>query len=228
VPSPGSTGIMDQMPSHEEGEFELVLGNKQLLSVFFLVILLLAVFFSMGYIVGRNTAPANTLSANNRTPPILVEPAGAPTTTPDPTKPSALQNPEPPVKPPAKAEPPVKTQPVKVDPPKPEPVKPAPTKVEPPKPVPVAKTEPPKPEPVKPAPMTKAGESYLQVVATKRPDAEKLVSTLTQKGFRASISPVPDSALVRVLVGPFSDAGAIAKNKDGLQAIGYKPIVRKF
>ena len=44
------------MPTNEEGEFELVLGNKQLLSVFFLIVLLLGVFFSMGYIVGRNTA----------------------------------------------------------------------------------------------------------------------------------------------------------------------------
>jgi len=68
VSASGTPGIIEQMPSHEEGEFELVLGNKQLLSVFFLVILLLGVFFSMGYIVGRNTAPATTLSASNSRP----------------------------------------------------------------------------------------------------------------------------------------------------------------
>ena len=43
------------MPRNDEGEFELILGNKQLLSVFFIVIILLGVFFTMGYIVGRNS-----------------------------------------------------------------------------------------------------------------------------------------------------------------------------
>ena len=33
-----------------------MLGNKQLLSVFFIVVVLLGVFFTMGYIVGQNTA----------------------------------------------------------------------------------------------------------------------------------------------------------------------------
>ena len=45
------------MPKNEDGEFELVLGNKQLLSMFFVVVVLLGVFFVMGYIVGRNSAP---------------------------------------------------------------------------------------------------------------------------------------------------------------------------
>ena len=49
------------MPKNEEGEFELILGNKQLLSVFFIVVVLLGVFFTMGYIVGRN--PLTTADA---------------------------------------------------------------------------------------------------------------------------------------------------------------------
>ena len=48
------------MPRNDEGEFELILGNKQLLSVFFIVIILLGVFFTMGYIVGRNSGPPDT------------------------------------------------------------------------------------------------------------------------------------------------------------------------
>ena len=39
-----------------EGQFELVLGNRQLLSGFFIVVILFAVFFAMGYIVGRNSS----------------------------------------------------------------------------------------------------------------------------------------------------------------------------
>ena len=45
------------MPKNEDGEFELILGNRQLLSVFFIVVVLLGVFFTMGYIVGRNSTP---------------------------------------------------------------------------------------------------------------------------------------------------------------------------
>ncbi len=39
-----------------DGERELVLGNKQLLSAFFVVVILMCVFFTMGYFVGKNTA----------------------------------------------------------------------------------------------------------------------------------------------------------------------------
>ena len=46
------------MPRNDEGEFELVLGNRQLLSGFFIVVILFAIFFSMGYVVGRNSTPA--------------------------------------------------------------------------------------------------------------------------------------------------------------------------
>ena len=42
------------MPRNEDGEMELVLGNKQLLSVLFILVVLLGVFFTMGYVVGRN------------------------------------------------------------------------------------------------------------------------------------------------------------------------------
>ena len=45
------------MGKNEDGEFELILGNRQLLSVFFIVVILLGVFFTMGYIVGRNSGP---------------------------------------------------------------------------------------------------------------------------------------------------------------------------
>ena len=54
------------MAKNEEGEFELILGNRQLISVFLIVVILLGVFFSMGYIVGRNSAPgATTETARN-------------------------------------------------------------------------------------------------------------------------------------------------------------------
>jgi len=65
------------VPRNEDGEFELVLANRQLLSVFFIVVILLGVFFTMGYIVGRNSSGvvAETTRTNTEKPakPIVVE-----------------------------------------------------------------------------------------------------------------------------------------------------------
>ena len=52
------------MPKNEDGEFELILANRQLLSVFFIVVVLLGVFFTMGYIVGRNSTPVTVAETN--------------------------------------------------------------------------------------------------------------------------------------------------------------------
>src|SRR5215470_2206268 len=53
------------MRNNETGEYELVVGNKQLLSGFFIVVLLCAVAFAMGYVVGENShiKPVETASA---------------------------------------------------------------------------------------------------------------------------------------------------------------------
>ena len=51
------------MRNNETGEFELLVGNRQLLSGFFIVVLLFAVAFSMGYIVGRNSSPSAKVQA---------------------------------------------------------------------------------------------------------------------------------------------------------------------
>ena len=84
------------MRNNETGEFELVVGNKQLLSGFFIVVLLFAVAFAMGYVVGQNTqrpakmasegtgsgAVANT-AADSRPQPSTPVPAPAPAQTPE-------------------------------------------------------------------------------------------------------------------------------------------------
>ena len=236
------------MPTNEEGEFELVLGNKQLLSVFFIVVVLLGVFFTMGYIVGRNMSPAGgpQMAGNVESNPLVVEPS-SPGASREPLpgpieKPSPLPTSTPPPKPElTKAEPPKpetvkatspKPEPPKTAPPKPEPAKPAPpkpetAKVTPPKPT-AAKPEPPKPAPPKTSPAPATGGTYLQVAATRKPDADMLVNAISKKGFRVTLSPVPDSELVRVLVGPASGPDELAKLKNDLAAIGYKGFARKL
>jgi cell division septation protein DedD len=52
------------MARAENGEFELVLGNRQLLSLAAIVVILFGVFFTMGYIVGRNSTPFSQAAAD--------------------------------------------------------------------------------------------------------------------------------------------------------------------
>ena len=56
------------MPSREDEEFELVLGNKQLLSLFFVVVVLFAVFFSFGYTVGFSRGQQDRVIAATSNP----------------------------------------------------------------------------------------------------------------------------------------------------------------
>ena len=66
------------MARNDEGEFELVLGNRQLISVFLIVVILLGVFFSMGYIVGRNSSPTEGGLCSMASAKTIVEPAETP------------------------------------------------------------------------------------------------------------------------------------------------------
>ena len=87
------------MAKNEDGEFELVLGNRQLLSVFFIVVVLLGVFFTMGYIVGRNSAPAVSAEAappRREAKPMVVDTAApAPAPTPTIAKTTPVKQPPP-------------------------------------------------------------------------------------------------------------------------------------
>ncbi len=214
------------MARNDDGEFELVLGNRQLLSVFFIVVVLLGVFFTMGYIVGRNTVPQfadqRTSADVARRNPIVVEPAGGAPPAP------AAKSPDP-VPPPSETKRPETKQPTPVKPAETKP--PAETKApETKKPVPAAKppVETPKPPPVTAsAGDPPAGTTFLQIAATKKNEADLLVEVLGKKGFRATTTPVPGQALLRVLVGPLG-ADAIGKARTDLEAIGFKPMVRKF
>src|SRR5579872_4423837 len=93
----------NSLPQNEDGEFELILGNRQLLSVFFIVVILLGVFFTMGYIVGRNSGSATAEVAVNPNPDTGPPSAETPAKTPEPA-PAPATHTEPPPQPPAQAE----------------------------------------------------------------------------------------------------------------------------
>jgi cell division septation protein DedD len=193
------------LPKNEDGEFELILGNRQMMSVFFIVVLLFGVIFAIGYILGRNSGPSPEVAAAHKVEKPMVVPSPAQDTTQASAEPA--QQPSPP-----------ETQ-------KPVEPKPAdPKKAEPP-PEPVKKAD--KPAPLKPGPLNPAPASqsasgtYLQLFATSKTESEALVDVLRKKGFKAIMSQHPDKPeLFRVLVGPIAD-GTANKTKADLQAAGF-------
>jgi len=198
------------MKNQETGEFELVLGNKQLLSGFFIVVILFGVFFTMGYIVGRNSAPSPKVAAAGEPP--ASSAAAQPETRPQSAAGAVIPPQNPPDAAPGAAQP-AATETAAAPPPA------APPAAETAKP---AETAPPPDGIVETAP----GDTYLQVMAVKRPEAEVVLKTLRDKGFRALLGHGPNE-LVRVLVGPLNDAAALGQTKAGLENAGFHPIVRK-
>jgi len=196
------------MRNNETGEFELVVGNKQLLSGFFIVVLLFAVAFAMGYVVGQNTqrpakmasegsgaGPVANTIADSRPQPSTPVPAPAPAQTPE--NPSAQQ-------PPADAPPQPTTQPAQGS----------------------------QPSEEKPAASSNTGVvssselqpgSYWQVIAVKPEVAEAMRQTLKDKGFQVSLTPATPT-LTRVLVGPYKDTPSLGRAKTDLETAGFQPV----
>jgi cell division protein FtsN len=207
------------MPRTDEGEFELVLGNRQLLSVFFIVVVLLGVFFVMGYILGKNASPASVVdvaSARKTDLPPAAEPLVVDKTVDKPSAaPPALVTKEPvrePVKEPVAAKEPVRETVKEVS-------KPTPT------PPPPPKTEP-KSESVAAGTPGK-GTLYLQVAAVGKPEGEVVSKVLRSKGYKVMIAEVGDGKTYRVLVGPL-DQAELGKTRGELTTLGFSPFPRKF
>jgi DedD protein len=179
-----------------DGEKELVLGNKQLIGLFFVVVALCGVFFAMGYMIGRNTArPAS--AALDASPPVAAavprsseaEPPNETASTETPAPADTLSAPADPVTTPAvtKAAHDVPVQPV-------------------------SQAGIPAPEP---------GASYLQVTALRRSDADNLVKTLREQNFPALLAASSKSDLFRVMVGPYHQTRQIADARARLKSLGF-------
>ncbi|MBK9169514.1 MAG: hypothetical protein IPM24_18910 [Bryobacterales bacterium] len=207
------------MPRNDDGEFELVLGNRQLLSGFFIVVVLFGVFFTMGYIVGRQASPAITAAQPpaQEAPPDAAKPAVRP--------PSDLPPGEAVVSSSAKPAAPAGTQPARE------------TGQQPPPPRETASAPPPKPVPPPPAPPPAASTPgslseppsgvYLQVAAPAPEAGVGVVNTLKAKGMPARLAPGPDASTVRVVVGPL-DGDQVRDTRTALEASGFKPFLRKY
>jgi cell division protein FtsN len=186
--------------SRTENEQEFVLGNRQLLSAFFVVVMLLGVFFAMGYIIGQGSTkkPAQAESA----PPATSSASTDTTPTPTPQAPTA--EPEAPPKRTEVAPAPVVTEPVRTTAEKRAVEREEPTRIE-----------------------STPTHKYLQVSAVKRPAADSIVKTLKDKGFPALLGESSKPELFRVLVGPYSETEALSKAKTDLKAMGFDAVVSK-
>jgi cell division septation protein DedD len=203
----GGTHHQPQMehavPRNKDWESEFEASNRQSLSVFFLVVILLGIFFTIGYIVGRNHAPVTADAVGARhteTNPVVVAlnaPPGRPT--PAAVRASAEK---------AAAEPVQKA--------KNEPHKTEPAIVEP------SKSEAPKSE--RAAPESSSGGPsgiYLQLTATSKLEAEIMVDALRRKRFGSLAAEIPQKAgTYRVLVGPVRE-GNVNKLRADLQDAGF-------
>ncbi len=201
------------MKNNETGEFELVLGNRQLLSGFFVVVILFAIFFVMGYIVGRNSTPSPQLAANRDqtsgpAAPSSSRPQPASGSVPAPQNPPAEAPKDDAGSNPASAPQPTATQPA-------QPTEQPAAKAATPPPVAAAPAEP------------VAGENYLQVTSVKQDVAETVARTLKEKGFPAVLSPGPPGK-TRVLVGPYPDLGKLGQAKADLERLGFSPFRQKI
>ena len=189
------------MPKNEDGEFELILGNRQLLSVFFIVVILLGVFFTMGYIVGRNSPPVvadTNAAARVETPPAAAEPSPkAPEPAPAPVPPTETAPQQPTSTAPQTAAEPAKSVPEKLPPFRSEPAH----AVAGSRPVP--------------------GQTYLQLAATSQHEADIMVDVLRKKSFKAMAAEIDEKpGTFRVLVGPVTDTSANKMRAD-LQGAGF-------
>ncbi len=181
-----------------DGEKELVLGNKQLISLFFVVVALCGVFFAMGYMIGRNTSKPVTANLENNAPVAAAAPAAVP-------------NGESPAPEPQDGEPPRETAPEQTQPASsaPQPADAQPT--------PSTQTQAAHDTPFVP----EEGATYLQVTALHRADADNLVKTLREQKLPALLADSSKPDLFRVLVGPYRQVADVADAKARLKALGF-------
>ena len=207
------------MAVRSEGEFELVLGNRQLFSVLGIVVILLGIFFAMGFFAGKSVGQASAIASAAQSPidrPPVVDSQQNATTT------------EAPAPTPAAEEPAVSTEQDIV--PKVEEKRTTHEKKEtsaskkqdfPPAKSAAAKGI---DQVVKPAPGL-----YLQVASTRLSEAQSLAVLLKKHMFHVVLAESPKAELIRVLVGPFNTPESTTEARAKLKSLDIaKPYPVKY
>ena len=217
-----------------------MLEGKHVIGLFLLMLLFSGVFFTLGYVMGRNYS--GQVSAENRVSgvgePHFIASAhksessvkkGQETAPSEPSsEDSPVTNPETPLKGDSwdKAELGSKKDPLPLEPvpkatpaPSPTPLKPPSSKTK----VDVSSTAPKSGKNATTIPLIPNGSYLLQVAAlSKQDDALEVASSLQKRHFAAYVQPPQKDKYYRVQVGPFKDQKSADSAKKGLEGAGYK------
>ena len=222
------------MLQSSESETEILLGNKQLLGVFFVVVVLLGVAFAGGYKIGQSagkkalvsaapstpdeppTASASTSSAPNAGETHAFPANGISSEQSETPKPSSAERStagsdtgvyHPPSG--EEAAPPLGSSSKRAKVTKP-----------------VVATAPSAAESASVNNYSPAsGQTFLQVAAVGRDEAQAIADVLHKKGFKAHAVPKPGGGRIyRVLIGPIRDSGDLASTRDSLRKTGFREI----
>jgi len=183
----------------ETNDTEITLGTGKMLALFFGLVILCAIFFGMGYSMGRSSArtgPELLPSPSGARPSAVNQTVPAPATTAKPQEPEP--SPAQTTSDNSSASAGNATQPGS-----------APDQ---------ANAQPPAP-----------GTGYFVQVAavSKQEDAEALVEALKARQYQALIANQPSDKLFHVQVGPFTDIKDAEAMRSKLVSDGYNPILKK-
>jgi len=178
---------------------EITLGTGKMLALFFGLVILCAVFFGMGFSMGRNSVRSG--------PELLPSPGSSGATRPSavnkPNTPASAPESKPSERPQQQALPDTNTSNNHT-------VTPAPD------------------QSTTPAPIQPGTGYFVQVAAvSKQEDAEALVESLKSRQYSAFIANPASDKLFRVQVGPFTDIKDAETMRAKLVSDGYSPILKK-
>ena len=184
----------------EINDTEITLGTGKMLALFFGLVILCAIFFGMGYSMGRSSVKTG--------PELLPSPSGARPGAVNQTVPTGTA-----AKPQEPQQPPAQTSSAS-DNPSPSTGGAAPPGTSPDQ----AAAQPPAP-----------GTGYFVQVAavSKQEDADALVEALKGRQYQAFIANQPSDKLFHVQVGPFADIKDAEAMRSKLVSDGYNPILKK-
>ena len=182
----------------DPNDTEITLGTGKMLALFFGLVILCAIFFGMGYSMGRSSVKAG--------PELLPSPSGA--------RPSAVNQAVPAPATAAKTQEPeqsAQNSPASDNPSTANATQPSSA-----------------PDPAGAQPAAPGTGYFVQVAAvSKQEDAEALVEALKARQYQALIANQPSDKLFHVQVGPFTDIKDAEAMRSKLVNDGYNPILKK-
>jgi len=217
---------------------EIALGTRSLLGIFFGLVLICAVFFGLGYSVGRGSgsrgAPLmESAAANPASDPHLSKPSPQQSLTPlQPTPADENQENPADTTPVAGSESPVRAaQPWVSLPPPPSVLKPVsvpPSAARTPVSAPASRPLPSVAAPATAPTVATAPQSFMVQVAAVRvaQDGDILVDALKKRGYTAVVRHEPQDQLLHIQLGPFTSRAEAMAMRSRLLSDGYNAVVK--